>query len=122
MVQEFVEALVVLEPGVAEADEVLAQVGRHAVVLFRLPPRIVVVRLPSHNLPMPAVAGTRWYLGNVPEDVAAALTPAQRLFVDAWVSSRRGKTRPGEGLSWDTPGREAPDWPDTPGSSSVTPQ
>jgi hypothetical protein len=71
---------------------------------------------------LPAVAGAHWYLGNVPEDVAAALTPAQRLFVDAWVSRRRSKTRPGEGLSWDTPGREPPDWPGTPGGSSVTPQ
>lgn len=113
MAQEFVEALVVLDQAAAAGGQ-LEELRQHAVVLQWLPPRIALVRAQA-NIPLPeAVQGTRWYLGAVPAEVAADFTPTERLFVDAWLSRREAKTRPGEGLPWDAPGREAPDWPDEP--------
>jgi hypothetical protein len=44
-----------------------------------------------------------------PASIIAALDPAERLFVDAWVERRRPKPRSGDGAAWDTPGFEPPD-------------
>lgn len=113
MAEEFVEALVVLDEADAAGGR-LEELRQHAVVLQWLPPRIAIVRVEA-NRPLPrAIPGTRWYLGAIPAEVAAEFTPTERLFVNAWLSRREAKTRPGEGLSWDAPGREAPDWPDEP--------
>ena len=111
--QEFVEALVVLEADDAAASR-LEQVRQHAVVLQWLPPRIAIVKVPAHRALPDAVPGTSWYTGQIPADEAAGFTPTERLFVDAWLSRRQAKTRPGDGLPWDAPGREPPDWPDEP--------
>lgn len=113
MAEEFVEALVVLDVEAAAGGR-LAELRQHAVVLQWLPPRIAIVRVPAtHPLPE-AVPGTCWFTGGVPAEVAADFTPAERLFAEAWLSRREAKTRPGEGLPWDAPGREAPDWPEEP--------
>lgn len=113
MAEEFVEALVVLEEGDV-AGGWLEGLRRHAVVLQWLPPRVAIV-LVKAGVPFPQdVPGSRWYPGDIPADVAAGLTPTERLFVDAWLSRREAKFRPGEGLPWDAPGHEAPDWPDEP--------
>ncbi len=112
MAGQFVEALVVLDEANAASGR-LEQLRQHAVVLQSLPPRIAIVRVPA-NRPLPEAPGTRWYLGAVPAEAAADFTPTERLFVDAWLSRSEPKTRPGEGLPWDAPGREAPDWPDEP--------
>ena len=111
--QEFVEALVVLETDDAAGSR-LEQVRQHAVVLQRLPPRIAIVLVPAQGAPPSAVPGTDWYPGDIPADVAAGFTSTERLFVDAWLSRREAKTRPGDGLPWDAAGREPPDWPDEP--------
>lgn len=113
MVQELVEALVVLDEG-SVGGEWLEELRRNAVVLQWLPPRIAIVLVPA-DVPVPQdQPGTRWYLGDIPAEEAADFTPAERLFVEAWLSRRETKNRPGEGLPWDAPGREAPDWPDEP--------
>ncbi|MEW9873106.1 hypothetical protein [Arthrobacter sp. HS15c] len=111
--QEFVEALVVLEADDAAGSR-LELVRQHAVVLQWLPPRIAIVLVPAHRALPNAVPGTSWYTGDIPADVAAGFTPAERLFVDAWLSRREAKFRPGDGLPWDAAGKEPPDWPDEP--------
>jgi len=113
MAHEFVEALVVLDDGAAAGGR-LAELRQHAVVLQWLPPRIAIVRVEAKVPSLEAVPGTRWFLAGVPAEVSADFTPAERLFAEAWLSRRQAKTRPGEGLPWDAPGREAPDWPDEP--------
>lgn len=42
------------------------------------------------------------------------LSPAERLFVAAWLSNARGepRARPGDGLKWDSLGRLPPDRPE----------
>lgn len=111
MVRETAEAVVVLDAG-APPGAMLQRVRQHAVVLQWLPPRIAIVRLRAGLPPAQAVPGTSWYPDAVPESVD--LTSTERLFVDAWLSRREPKTRPGDGLPWDTPGMEAPDWPEEP--------
>lgn len=50
--------------------------------------------------------------GQVPEQLLAELSDAERLWVRAWDSRREGeKERPGSGLPWDAPGFEPPDPP-----------
>lgn len=113
MVQEFVEALVVLEQGDVSGGW-LEELRQHAVVLQWLPPRIAIVLVQSDVALPQDVPGTRWYAGEIPAEEVAGFTPPERLFVDAWLSRREGKVRPGNGLPWDASGREPPDWPDEP--------
>ncbi|MCP2368379.1 hypothetical protein BCL57_002552 [Agromyces flavus] len=94
----------------APPGAILQQVRQHAVVLQWLPPRIAIVRLRAGLPPARTVAGTSWYDGAVPASVD--LAPTERLFVDAWLSRRETKDRPADGLHWDAPGKEPPDWPD----------
>ncbi|MBM2618522.1 hypothetical protein JIG36_23480 [Actinoplanes sp. LDG1-06] len=58
---------------------------------------------------VPEIPGTRWFAGDVPEDVLGELPPAARLFVAAWRQRQEPKDRPGDGLPWDTPGHLPPD-------------
>ncbi|MFE5673265.1 hypothetical protein ACFQ58_16825 [Agromyces sp. NPDC056523] len=109
MDREPAEAVVVLDAG-APPGAMLERVRRHAVVLQWLPPRIAIVRLRAGLPPARAVPGTSWYAGAVPRSVK--LTSTERLFVDAWLSRRDPKTRLGDGLPWDAPGMDAPDWPE----------
>lgn len=92
--QEFVEVLVVLETDDAAGSR-LELVRQHAVVLQWLPPRIAIVLVPAHRALPNAVPGTSWYTGDIPADVAAGFTPTERLFVDAWISRREARIRPG---------------------------
>ncbi len=110
---ESVEVLVVLSEGDAGGSR-LDEVRRHAEVLQWLPPRIAIVRVAADR-PLPgAMPGAGWFAAEIPEAVAADLTPTERLFVDAWLSRREAKVRPADGLAWDAPGMEPPDWPDGP--------
>ncbi|MCU1518725.1 MAG: Uncharacterized protein JWQ75_3446 [Pseudarthrobacter sp.] len=111
MVRETAEAVVVLDAG-APPGAMLQQVRQHAVVLQWLPPRVAIVRLRAGLPPAEAVPGSSWYVDAVPATVD--ITPTERLFIDAWLSRREPKTRTGEGLPWDAPGMEPPDWPQGP--------
>jgi hypothetical protein len=96
MVQEFVEALVVLDEG-GVGGEWLEELRQHAVVLQWLPPRLAIV-LVEADVPVPhGDPGTRWYPGDIPAEVAADFTPSERVFVDGWLARREGKNDPNSG-------------------------
>jgi len=54
----------------------------------------------------PGVAGV--FDDDVPEGLRDDLSDGERLFVDAWRERARGKSRTGDGMSWDAPGFDAP--------------
>jgi len=96
----------------------LEALRRLAPVTLDCPPRLALVRLPPERAGevtgQPYVVGV--YAAAPPPAVTAALRPAERLFVDAWllrVEDRdyRKRRRPGDRLPWDTPGYEPPDPP-----------
>lgn len=94
MVQEFVEALVVLDEG-GVGGEWLEELRQHAVVLQWLPPRLAIVLVPA-DAPVPQGSpGTRWYPGDIPAEVAADFTPDERVFTDEWLARRETQNRPG---------------------------
>jgi hypothetical protein len=104
------EVLVVVADG-ATFPEVVEQWRRSGTVTQLLPPRLALLILDGDPQPVP---GTRWYLDDVPADVLLDLAPHERIFVAAWRDRRARQTpkdRPGDGLSWDTPGFQPPDPP-----------
>ncbi len=69
-------------------------------VVAALPPRLLVLRLPSPaQLP-----------GTVPLDQAdPPLTETEQLFAAAWAAQgQKSAPRPGDGANWDTPGFTPP--------------
>jgi hypothetical protein len=98
------DTLIVLDAGLSPGDIEwsLAQT---------LPPRIAVVRLTPDEI---RARGDRpgVHVLEGPDDTAAIVPPLddrERLFVAAWFQSRQPKARrPGDKLSWDTPGFDPP--------------
>ncbi len=98
------EVLVVVDDPARYAAAVAA-LRRVGVVTQLLPPRLAVVRIaPGSDLPH--VPGTTVYVGRPDVD----LSKSERIFVDAWLARDQPKDRVGDGLPWDAPGFEAPDW------------
>jgi hypothetical protein len=104
------EILVVVADGDRFA-EAIAQWRRSATVTQLLAPRLALL-IPDGE--PPGIPGTRWYRNDVPPDVLLDLTPTERIFVAAWRDRRAPKVRPGDGVTWDTPGFEPPDRPSRP--------
>lgn len=81
-----------------------------------VPPRLVVAAA-ADPAAMEAVPGVREVLATVPESLLRTLSSEEALAARAF--ARRQATRgtpgprPGEGLSWDAPGFEPPDYPAT---------
>ena len=81
---------------------------RAATVVQELPPSLALAR--PHG-EVPDVPGTKWYTGDVPQDVLLSLEPSARIFIAAWLDRQRPKERPGDGLDWDARGYVQPDRP-----------
>ena len=109
------QALVILDAN--RAEEVLSGAAGLVKVTQRLPPRLAIVEGDADGVAalrnIHGVVGV--FDGPVPETVLGELNPTERLFADAWVSSRRSKPdRRGEGLPWDAEGFEPPNGKDIP--------
>jgi hypothetical protein len=98
--------LVELQPGVSVEDAVPAATQ----ILQRLPPRLAIVvadeegiRAMERNPEISAV-----FAEDVPPEALEQFDQVTRVFAAGWNERRRPKERPGEGLSWDAPGFEAP--------------
>ena len=94
-----------------DVGQLLDRLTGTVTLVQQLPPRLAVMEAED-------AAGLRGAPGviavgdpDLPDDVRAGLSDAERLFADAWVLGRRPKVRPGEGLPWDAPGFEPPDRP-----------
>jgi hypothetical protein len=81
---------------------------RAATVVQELPPSVALARPWTEA---PEVPGTKWYTGDVPQDVLLSLEPPARIFIAAWLDRQRPKDRPGDGLDWDARGYVQPDRP-----------
>ena len=89
-------------------------------VVASAPPRVVVLRTEPGSATDVVAHGRLVIVRNADgsneehggADVVAELDDGARLFVEAWRQSPAAKSaRPGEGLSWDSPGFEPPDRP-----------
>jgi hypothetical protein len=100
------EVLVELQPGAAVEDVVPPGMQ----VLQRLPPLLAIVAADAEGVRAleanPSVAAV--FADDVPPEALAGFDQATRAFAAGWNERRRPKERPGEGLSWDAPGFEAP--------------
>ena len=106
------EALIILQSSVS-ADE-RAAIARVAPVRQSISDRVFVGEIADTRLDdLRATAGIdRVMTGGEPEDTLPQMTDAEDLFVRGWLLSRRAvKSRPGEGLDWDTPPMRPPDLP-----------
>jgi hypothetical protein len=103
------EWLLVLEEHSSQAA--VAGLRELAEVLYVIPPRLVVVRA-SHAAALRAVPGVRDVLDTVPESLQRSLEPDEAIAARAFMQRKvdRGP-RPGDGLSWDAPDHEPPDYP-----------
>jgi hypothetical protein len=99
--------VLVVAADTADGREALADLRARGLLSHLLPPRLALVDPGGAGLA--EIAGT---LGiSVHVDTPPKLpdaSEAERLFVDAWLSRRAGKTRRGDGLPWDAPGYEPP--------------
>ncbi|MBE3201938.1 hypothetical protein IHE48_13305 [Frankia sp. CH37] len=98
--------LFVLAEDATAAGTALDVIGRWAQVTARLPPRLALVIVPPGRLAdataVPGVLGV--FAADVPAELAAALDPRERLFVDGWLARAVAKPpRPFEGRPWDEP-------------------
>lgn len=100
------EVLVELLPGTSPDD--LTQLGVR--VIQQLPPGLAIVAAPVSDLgTLPAHPGVHAvFAGAVPPADLERLDPTARAFAAAWNARQDPKSRPGDGLSWDTPGFDAP--------------
>lgn len=102
------EYLVVLETRAAAAA--LVQLRAVATVTQRLAPRLALIRAEAEALERASrIAGVLGVYAAAPSNLPPDLTPAERTFIAAWETRQQSKSRPGEGLSWDTPGFTPPD-------------
>jgi hypothetical protein len=101
------EVLVELQPGAVLEDAVPPE----AHILQRLPPRLAIVTADEQGIRAmertPAISAV--FAGDVPPEKLEQFDQATRTFAAGWNERRRPKQRPGEGLSWDSPGFEPPD-------------
>jgi hypothetical protein len=104
------EHLVILEPGVA--DQARSQVESVAVVTQALKPRLLLIRADAKAKErVSQIAGVVGVYDDLPSQTSSDMSPEEHLFINAWAARRQPKTRPGEGLPWDTPGFLPPDAP-----------
>ena len=106
------EVLIILRSS-ASADERTA-IARVAPVRQSISDRVFVAEIAGTGLDdLRATAGIdRVMTGGEPDDALPEMTDAEDLFVRGWLLSRRAvKSRPGEGLDWDTPPMRPPDLP-----------
>lgn len=109
------ELLVILRG--ERAEEALKQLSAKHNVQQVASQRVVVVEGAQNELAglraMPGVLAAT--AGELPQAVLEGLDQGETLFVAAWLSRTKEepskKQRPGEGLSWDTPGFVPPDPP-----------
>lgn len=95
-----------------QAESAMARVGLVARIAQRLPPRLAIIEIdPGEVERVRSVEGVRaLYDDTVSETVLQQLTPAERLFAEAWARSRQARpSRPGDGLPWDAEGFQPPD-------------
>jgi hypothetical protein len=86
----------------------LREVGE---VLHVVPPRLVVVTAPDAEA-LQAVPGVVAVLDSVPESLLRSLGPDEAIAARAFQRRKADREpRPGEGLAWDAPGYEPPDYP-----------
>jgi hypothetical protein len=101
------EVLVELQPGAVLEEAVPPQ----AKVLQRLPPRLAIVTADEEGIRAmertPAI--TAVFARDVPPEKLEQFDQVTRAFAAGWNERHRPKERPGEGLSWDSPGFEPPD-------------
>jgi hypothetical protein len=103
------QALVIFDA--SREQEALSGAAGLVNVTQRLPPRLAIIeglldRIASLR-DVPGVVGV--FEGPVSETALKELSPTERLFAEAWASSRRPKLdRRGQGLAWDAEGFEPP--------------
>jgi hypothetical protein len=106
------ESMVVL----ASSDQgALATVQQRCSVVSALPPRLLIVKADEPTLrALRTLPGVEDVIGEPIGMLPASLDETERLFAQAWQQrlQSQDKQRPGEGLSWDTPGYSPPDKPD----------
>jgi hypothetical protein len=106
------ELLVVLdETGSAAA---MRELSAAATVTQALPPRLALARPDDDALErLTALPGVRavFRAESSPDVSALGLSDDEALFVEAWRTRSRPKTRLGDGLAWDSPGFLPPDKP-----------
>jgi hypothetical protein len=86
----------------------LREVGE---VLHVVPPRLVVVTAPDAAA-LRALPGVVAVFDSVPESLLDSLGPEETIAAQAFQRRKANREpRPGEGLTWDAPGYEAPDYP-----------
>lgn len=104
------EHLVILESSVA--DQARAKVESVAVVTQVLKPRLLLIRADAKAKERVArITGVVGVYDDLPLQTLSDMSPEEHLFINAWAARRQPKTRPGEGLPWDTPGFLPPDAP-----------
>lgn len=107
------ELLLILESTLA--NQALRQLEPAGIITQALRPRLVLIQdVPGVQERLTGIAGVAGVYRSVPSDLPANLTFAERVFISAWEARQRPKSRPGEGLSWDSPGFVAPDAPSEP--------
>jgi hypothetical protein len=103
------EWLVVLDERASQAA--VAGLRQIAEVLYVVPPRLVVVSA-SDEAALQAVPGVLDVLDSVPESLLRSLEPDEAIAARAFMQRKADRgPRPGEGLPWDAPGRQPPDYP-----------
>jgi hypothetical protein len=91
----------------AAGRKALADLRTRGVVTQLLPPRLALVGAGARGaVELADTPGISVHADTPPE--LDDPTEAERLFVDAWLSRRAGKRRPGDGLPWDAPGFQPP--------------
>lgn len=104
------ERLVVLQPGAA--DQARAKVESVAIVTQFLKPRLLLIRADATaEERVSRIAGVIGVYDSLPSHISSDMSPEENLFIKAWAARLQPKTRPGEGLPWDTPGFLPPDAP-----------
>jgi hypothetical protein len=101
------EALVLI-PG-DRYPESIEKLRHYVTVTQTLPPTLALIRFPpGHGTTIPDTPGIRFFIDDVPAEVADGLSAQEQYFVRAWQARRAPKERPGDQLPWDAPGYTPP--------------
>jgi hypothetical protein len=104
------EWLVILETRLA--GEALAQLRTVSRVTQVLSPRLAIIQADKETKArIVEVEGVFGVYGDTVPEFPWELSQSEQVFVSAWEERQQPKTRPGEGLSWDSPGFLPPDPP-----------